>query len=75
MEKSINAVAFRKLITIMAEKKCEIYSAKTHQFFPGNFCLIFGQSSSVKLMVTKKKCLFEVVCKKMSKNLIEFSRI
>ena len=54
-EESINAVAFKKLITIMAEKKCEIYSAKTHQFFPGNFCLIFGQSNSgYSFLVTKK---------------------
>ena len=37
---------FENLIIIMAGEKSKIYSAKTHQFFPGNFACVFGQSSS-----------------------------
>ena len=37
---------FENLIIIMAEEKGKIYSAKSHQFFPGNFVCVFGQSSS-----------------------------
>ena len=38
---------FENLIRIMAgEKESKIYSAKSHQFFPGNFSCVFGQSSS-----------------------------
>ena len=42
----IYAVAFEKFFIIMAGKKDEIYSSKSHQFFPGNFVCVFGQSSS-----------------------------
>ena len=37
---------FQNLIIIMAEEKGKIYSAKSHQFFPGTFSCLFGQSSS-----------------------------
>ena len=37
---------FQNLIIIMAEENGKIYSAKSHQFFPGNFVCLFGQSSS-----------------------------
>ena len=37
---------FQNLIIIMAGEKGKIYSAKSHQFFPGNFSCVFGQSSS-----------------------------